>query len=514
MQQAWTRLCKCLGRDFIQYLQVVMPPLLKSAQLKPDVQVTDAEDHEEAEEEEDVEVIAVGDKRISIRTSVLEEKATACNMLCCYVDELKDGFLPYLQPVVETMVPLLDFYFHEDVRKAAVASLPDILRAGKAAMLKQCVAPTGQTVDAAYFRQLVGYVVPPLIKALSKEPEVEIQAAMLESLADCAGVAGEHISEHIAPMIEEFQSTLKGSLERRAERNKRAGTEDFDAEEMEALTDEQAAEDEVFDQFAECVGSLLRSLHAPVLPALEPLLAQFVAPMLGPDRSPEERRIAICVFDDVMEHASDGGASLRYLDGFAGPCLAGCTDADADVRQASVYGVGVMAEKLGQAFAPHVPASLQTLAQVIQAPDARGEENVNATENAISSLGKICEFQRACIPGPESVVPQWLSMLPLTEDKVEARAVHTQLVRMLEANDPHLLGPNSEHLGSVVKVFAAALPTAGLSEKLQLCTVECAGKMKALLMQMQGSVPPETLTRAWSAITPEQQQALQQAMQA
>ena len=514
MQQAWTRLCKCLGRDFIQYLQVVMPPLLKSAQLKPDVQVTDAEDHEEAEEEEDVEVIAVGDKRISIRTSVLEEKATACNMLCCYVDELKDGFLPYLQPVVETMVPLLDFYFHEDVRKAAVASLPDILRAGKAAMLKQCVAPTGQTVDAAYFRQLVGYVVPPLIKALSKEPEVEIQAAMLESLADCAGVAGEHISEHIAAMIEEFQSTLKGSLERRAERNKRAGTEDFDAEEMEALTDEQAAEDEVFDQFAECVGSLLRSLHAPVLPALEPLLAQFVAPMLGPDRSPEERRIAICVFDDVMEHASDGGASLRYLDGFAGPCLAGCTDADADVRQASVYGVGVMAEKLGQAFAPHVPASLQTLAQVIQAPDARGEENVNATENAISSLGKICEFQRACIPGPESVVPQWLSMLPLTEDKVEARAVHTQLVRMLEANDPHLLGPNSEHLGSVVKVFATALPTAGLSEKLQLCTVECAGKMKALLIQMQGSVPPETLTRAWSAITPEQQQALQQAMQA
>ena len=42
---------------------------------------------------------------------------------------------------------------------------------------------------------------------------VEIQAAMLESLADCAGVAGEHISEHIAPMIEEFQSTLKLSAQ-------------------------------------------------------------------------------------------------------------------------------------------------------------------------------------------------------------------------------------------------------------------------------------------------------------
>jgi hypothetical protein len=32
-------------------------------------------------------------------TSSLEEKATACNMLCCYADELKDGFLPYVKQV-------------------------------------------------------------------------------------------------------------------------------------------------------------------------------------------------------------------------------------------------------------------------------------------------------------------------------------------------------------------------------------------------------------------------------
>jgi hypothetical protein len=172
MQQAWTRLCKCLGQDFIPYLQVVMPPLLKSAQVKPDVQVTDLDDEDEGEEDDEVEVIAVGDKRISIRTSVLEEKATACNMLCCYVDELKEGFLPYLQPVVETMVPLLDFYFHEDVRKAAVASLPDILRAGKAAMEKGMTTPQGAPVDQAWFRQLISYVVPPLVTALNKEPEV------------------------------------------------------------------------------------------------------------------------------------------------------------------------------------------------------------------------------------------------------------------------------------------------------------------------------------------------------
>ena len=39
----------------------------------------------------------MGERKISIRTSVLEEKATACNMLSCYADELKAGFYPYVE---------------------------------------------------------------------------------------------------------------------------------------------------------------------------------------------------------------------------------------------------------------------------------------------------------------------------------------------------------------------------------------------------------------------------------
>jgi len=41
-------------------------------------------------------------------------------MIGCYVDELKEGFFPYVKQVADIMVPLLKFYFHEDVRRAAV----------------------------------------------------------------------------------------------------------------------------------------------------------------------------------------------------------------------------------------------------------------------------------------------------------------------------------------------------------------------------------------------------------
>ncbi len=50
------------------------------------------------------ETLYYGDRKISIRTSVLEEKATACNMLCCYADELEVGFFPYVEQVGSHML--------------------------------------------------------------------------------------------------------------------------------------------------------------------------------------------------------------------------------------------------------------------------------------------------------------------------------------------------------------------------------------------------------------------------
>jgi hypothetical protein len=66
--QAWGRIAKCLGQDsdFIPYLAVVMPPLLKSAEVKPDITITDADDYDEDEEEEGTETVTLNNKRIEI----------------------------------------------------------------------------------------------------------------------------------------------------------------------------------------------------------------------------------------------------------------------------------------------------------------------------------------------------------------------------------------------------------------------------------------------------------------
>ena len=55
--QAGARICKSLGEEFLPYLGIVMPPLLASAQLKPDVRVSDAGSDagdDDADEDDDV----------------------------------------------------------------------------------------------------------------------------------------------------------------------------------------------------------------------------------------------------------------------------------------------------------------------------------------------------------------------------------------------------------------------------------------------------------------------------
>ncbi|XP_066369542.1 uncharacterized protein [Miscanthus floridulus] len=468
MLQAWARLCKCLGQDFLPYMSVVMPPLLQSAQLKPDVSVTSAgpEDENGESDDEGVETITLGDKRIGIRTSLLEEKATACNMLCCYAGELKEGFFPWIDQVTTTLVPLLKFYFHEEVRKAAISAMPELLRSAKLAIEKG----QAQGRDKSYLKQLSDYIVPALVEAMHKEPEPQICASILESLNESIQLSGTLLEENqVRSAVEGIKEVIVASTNRRIERTERARAEDFDSEEEELLREENEQEDEIFDQ--------------------------------GKDKTLEERRIAICIFDDVAEHCRE--AAVRYYDAYLPSLLEACMSENPDVRQAAVYGIGICAECGGSAFRPHTGEALSRLYNVIKHPNALDLDNAMAYDNAVSALGKICQFHRDSIDVSQ-VIPAWLSCLPIKNDLIEAKLVHEQLCAMLEKSEREFLGHSNQYLPKIVSVFAEIL-CAGKD----LATEQTASRMINLLRQLQATLPPSVLASTWSSLQPQQQLALQ-----
>lgn len=98
-------------------------------------------------------------------------------MLVCYARELKEGFAPYTEQVVKLMVPLLKFYFHDLVRTAAAESLPFLL---------ECAKIKGD----AYVRQMWAFMCPEVLKAMSAEPEPEVQILIMGALAQCIETLG------------------------------------------------------------------------------------------------------------------------------------------------------------------------------------------------------------------------------------------------------------------------------------------------------------------------------------
>jgi HEAT repeat protein len=85
---------------------------------------------------------------------------------------------------------------------------------------------------------------------------------------------------------------------------------------------------------------------------------------------------------------------LRYYDTYLPSLLEACTSENPDIRQAAVYGIGICAEFGGSAFRPHTGEALSRLYNVIKHPNALDLDNAMAYDNAVSALGKICQFHR------------------------------------------------------------------------------------------------------------------------
>lgn len=53
---------------------------------------------------------------VAVHQNVYVEVNAVCVVFqVCYAKELKEGFVEYTEQVVKLMVPLLKFYFHDDI---------------------------------------------------------------------------------------------------------------------------------------------------------------------------------------------------------------------------------------------------------------------------------------------------------------------------------------------------------------------------------------------------------------
>jgi len=451
MISAWARICKIMGPGFAPYLPLVMGPVMKTASMKPEVALLDNEELTGVEEDtEDWQFVQLGEQQnFGIKTAGLEDKATACQMLVCYARELKEHFADYTEQVVRLMVPMLKFYFHDGVRTAAAESMPFLL---------ECAKIKGPQ----YLQEMWAFILPELLKAVEAEPENDVLAEMLASLARCvellgAGCLGEPGMEETVKILDK---TMVEHFKRQAERagKRQGGEEDYDEGVEEQLEDEDDEDVYILSKVGDVVHAVFSQYRESWLPQFERLLPHF-SRLLEPNHPWSDLQWGLCIFDDLVEYT--GPTCQKYEGLFLSRLLACVSSGQPEVRQAAAYGCGVLGQCGGQGFAAAASQAVPLLCEVIQQPDSRQPENVNPTENAISAVTKILQFNGSQV-NMDQILPLWFSWLPVTEDVDEAPFVYGFLADLVEGNNPHILGANNSNLPRVIAVIAEALAVEAL----------------------------------------------------
>ncbi|KAF2500302.1 ARM repeat-containing protein [Lophium mytilinum] len=425
----WGRMCRVLGQDFLPYLPAVIPPLTELAGAKADIQLLDDDEQvAQVEQEEGWELVPLKGKVIGIKTSTLDDKHMAIELIVIYAQVLEAAFEPYVNDIMDKIaLPGLAFFFHDPVRVASAKCVPQLLNAYKK-------AHGGQSLQLG---QLWERTVDRVLEVLSTEPAIDTLAEMYQCFYECVEVIGKGCltPQHMATFIESAKSVLEDYQTRVKQRlEEQAETEDGEETPEEILF---AIEDDqnLLSDMNKAFHTIFKNEGTDFLPHWEKLLPYYNQAIVNSD--PTQRQWAICIFDDVLEFC--GPQSWTYSSNIIQPLADGMRDDVPANRQAAVYGIGVAAHKGGEAWSDFVSASLPMLFQVTQRPDARADDDVFATENACASIAKILHYNSSKVSNVQGVVAAWIDTLPVTNDEEAAPYAYSFLAQLIDQQNPAVM---------------------------------------------------------------------------
>ena len=264
------RIGSILGDDFLAYLPHVMPSVIASAHIKPDIALLDPDDDNPEETYDPAqgwEYVKVHDQRLCIKTSNLAEKCTAIEMLYCYARELKGGFASYAQEVFNIVVPLMRFYFDDSTRIAAA----------------QCVAPLlNSLLLANHDRQAVlglwETAFNMMLDVMRTEEDASVLADFLESATSAAELLGSNCFTvaqltHLANVL---GSQLRDCLARIHTTEQLRGTDEYDADTADQLEEDEIKEERLLRAIGGMNNAVFKAMgdaYVPYFNELVPLLA-------------------------------------------------------------------------------------------------------------------------------------------------------------------------------------------------------------------------------------------------
>lgn len=434
-----------------QYLDWLIENLMKYVTEKPELSMSELDDDHDHHHDQQWQSVMIGDRPFGIKTSALEEKIGALEGLLIMIERIHSHLINHFEVIAGGVLPLLKFYFNDDVREAALLILPAILRGAKASNI-----PETQL-------RIIGHTfAKSILEILSHEPH---PSTLLPSLIS----TWTEIYEIIRPIpelsnqfLERCESLMKRFTEEVELIERGGGERDEDQEEMVMAT----------------LSNMSRSLRSLVIEGVNPkwnkiigfvhLFARVVEN--GQDDDDDEsklglRRWAFRMVAGFVQGMEDVGMCWELILGpVAGEVQKAFSDSDACIRGLAPFIIGLCAQHSDSnpVYGNLIQSCLSLLIEgmKVQSVSLDQEEMAIkiARENCVSALAKIIRnpIESLGANDLEQMLEIWvLNGLPIEVDIEEIEPAYGLLLELIAREHPSIDPINRSEI--VVKGLLSAL---------------------------------------------------------
>eukprot|EP01132_Coremiostelium_polycephalum_P003634 gene3634-4525_t len=454
--RAYTRFCQSLGADFTPFLPIAMGPLIEAIQAAVKIETRALGDEYEENVVADTSACA------------LENKALALTLLTIYASSLEEHLFPWVEQIAQIAIQLVDYAYNEEVRINATALLPYLLRVTKLHFEKVVGVDPLQNPQLL---QLFTIILEKLLHTIKEEEQLEVLSAKIKVLGECI----EFIGKEKSVMAKSFD-TLKSVMTTLGEYEEayKEGLDEDDDDPQDSMDKEIL--DEAFNNMAVAIGDIIIANKDDSVPYVQEILSHILEHI---ENSNEEVVSSmVCIMDDFIEYGGPQVANLYAH--IIPPLIKACKSNSESVRHAAAFGLGVAAQKGPAQFSVFITESLTVLNEIVTDPQSRSEDNLPATENSISAIGRIFNvlppsFEQF-LP---TFLPQWVAFLPIS-DEAEQPAVAETLIDLCAKHNMKIYGPNFENLKKILDILGHSVSEKQISSELK-------DKLKQLLSQLVGN---------------------------
>lgn len=493
-----------LKAEMTQYLPSIMEYMLNSiqstegllpqyAQEEEDMGFTIFEDLDDSADEEEISLDDSLDDQdeeeeeitgYSVENSYLEEKEDCCTALKEIAENVRTGFIPYLDKCFEEVKKLLENPGPE-VRRCAVSALGQF-----------CITlcEVSQEIDslehrAALEKALLSFL-PKLFATAREDTERQVVLSCFDTLSEMLEkIKG--VVLNTSPMILEMITTLiKDAFKHKL------ACQDEDDEYDELEDNEKAEYDGMLEEYAaDIIPILAKIVPSPQFNACFAGLLGFLLPSTKKTRSVSDKSFAIGTFAEVV-HSMQPETSRPFFTRLLPVFLGGMKDDHEEVRSNAVFGLGVLVENAADIAFPHYPELLQALSNMFSR-----EDNPRARDNLCSTVARLIMANANGVP-MNQVFPVYLQCLPLQEDLEENFTVYKCLLHLYNLRHQELF----QNLPQILKTISVALTTQKINEETKAVIVQ--------LIKGVHSEYPNDFGTVLESLSPENAQALRSAVTA